>query len=183
VYNRLFTIHSDHGLVLPDPIHPQRAGDFLLPLMIGARDLAFPASTWRLVRLHAWWADHLRTLLIGGVDTGWTSPPYGGEFSQTAVAITILGIFITGFSTIFTGLNFIVTTHKLRPGHDLMRLPLFVWSTTPPTDPGPARRASPSSQSQSNKYSAWGSSTRRSAATRCSSSTCSGSTPTRRSTS
>jgi cytochrome c oxidase subunit 1 len=69
-------------------------------------------------------------ILLGGVDTGWTFyPPYSDAFSNSAVSIAIIGVFISGFSSILTGLNFIVTTHKLRaPGMTWSRLPLFVWS-------------------------------------------------------
>jgi cytochrome c oxidase subunit 1 len=131
-YNKLFTIH---GVVMVwfflIPAIPNVLGNFLLPLMIGARDLAFPR-----LNLASWYVFMLGGLitfgavLLGGVDTGWTFyTPYSTEYSNTAVVTAIAGVFISGFSTIFTGINFIVTIHKLRaPGMTWSRLPLFVWS-------------------------------------------------------
>jgi cytochrome c oxidase subunit 1 len=132
VYNRVFTIH---GVIMVwfflIPSIPNVLGNFLLPLMIGARDLAFPRlnlASWYLFMLGGLIA--FGAVLLGGVDTGWTFyPPYSDAFSNSAVAVAIIGVFISGFSSILTGLNFIVTTHKLRaPGMTWSRLPLFVWS-------------------------------------------------------
>jgi cytochrome c oxidase subunit 1 len=131
-YNRLFTMH---GVVMVFffliPAIPSVLGNFLVPLMIGARDLAFPKinlASWYIYTvggLVTFWA-----ILKGGVDTGWTFyTPFSTTFSNTYVIATGLGIFITGFSSIFTGLNFIVTIHRLRaPGLTWFRLPLFIWA-------------------------------------------------------
>jgi cytochrome c oxidase subunit 1 len=131
-YNKLFTMH---GIVMIFffliPSIPAVLGNFLIPLMIGARDLAFPRLnllSWYIYVLGAlftFWA-----MLIGGVDTGWTFyTPFSTMASNTNVIPTALGIFITGFSSILTGLNFIVTIHRMRaPGLTWFRLPLFVWA-------------------------------------------------------
>ncbi|RYD89322.1 MAG: cytochrome c oxidase subunit I, partial [Sphingobacteriales bacterium] len=131
-YNRLFTLH---GVVMVwfflIPSIPVVLGNFLLPLMLGAKDLAFPRlnlASWYVFMTGA--AVVLYSILIGGVDTGWTFyTPYSSTYSNSHVILMAMGIFIAGFSSIFTGLNFIVTTHKLRaPGLTWFRLPLFVWS-------------------------------------------------------
>ncbi len=131
-YNRMFTIH---GVLMIFffliPSGPAVLGNFFLPMMIGARDLAFPR-----VNLLSWYIYiiggifTLYALIAGGVDTGWTFyTPYSTMFSNTNVMAAALGIFIVGFSSILTGLNFIVTVHTMRaPGMTWMRLPLFVWS-------------------------------------------------------
>src|SRR6185436_16765701 len=106
-------------------------GNFLVPMMIGAKDLAFPR-----INLLSWYiyilggAITIWALLSGGVDTGWTFyAPYSSTFSNTYVVLTGVGIFITGFSSILTGLNFIVTVHTMRaPGMTWFRLPLFISS-------------------------------------------------------
>jgi cytochrome c oxidase subunit 1 len=133
VYNRLFTMH---GIVMVwfflIPSIPTTMGNFMIPLMIGARDLAFPR-----LNLLSWYffiAGGLLTiaaLLFGGVDTGWTFyEPYSTFYANGYVILAVLGIFVSGFSSVLTGLNFIVTTHKLRaPGLTWYRLPVFVWST------------------------------------------------------
>ncbi|HEY7089254.1 MAG TPA: cbb3-type cytochrome c oxidase subunit I, partial [Tepidisphaeraceae bacterium] len=113
------------------PSIPATIGNFIIPLMIGARDLAFPRlnlASWYLFILGG--AVVIAALVLGGVDTGWTFyTPYSSVYSNTNVVLTILGIFITGFSSIFTGLNFIVTIHTMRaPGMYWSRLPLFCWS-------------------------------------------------------
>jgi len=131
-YNRLFTMH---GVVMVFffliPAIPSVLGNFLVPIMIGAKDLAFPRLnllSWYLYTfggLFTLWA-----LVNGGVDTGWTFyTPYSSSFSNSNVALVIVGIFINGFSSILTGLNFIVTIHKMRaPGMTWFRMPLFVWA-------------------------------------------------------
>src|SRR5204863_5958 len=106
-------------------------GNFLIPIMIGAKDLAFPR-----INLLSWYIYVLGGLFTivaavsGGVDTGWTFyAPYSTSASNSHVILAGVGIFITGFSSILTGLNFIVTTHRMRaPGLTWFRLPLFVWS-------------------------------------------------------
>src|SRR5438128_1048246 len=131
-YNKMFT---QHGIIMVFffliPSIPATLGNFLIPMMIGAKDLAFPRIN--LLSWYLYLAGGLITiyaLLAGGVDTGWTFyVPYSTTFSNSYVIATGLGIFITGFSSILTGLNFIVTTHKMRaPGLTWSRLPLFVWA-------------------------------------------------------
>jgi cytochrome c oxidase subunit I len=132
VYNRLFTMH---GVVMVwfflIPSIPNVLGNFLIPIMIGARDMAFPRlnlASWYFYMVGG--ALAFGALLIGGVDTGWTFyPPYSSSITFTAVGLAVAGIFIAGFSSIATGINIIVTVHKLRaPGMLWSRLPLFVWS-------------------------------------------------------
>jgi cytochrome c oxidase subunit 1 len=132
-YNKLFTMH---GVVMVFfflvPSIPATLGNFLVPMMIGARDLAFPR-----LNLASWYiyvAGALLTLwaiLNGGADTGWTFyPPYSSMSSHTNVLPMALGVLVVGFSSIFTGLNFVVTIHTMRaPGMTWFRLPLFLWST------------------------------------------------------
>ena len=103
--------------------------NIILPLMIGAKDVAFPRlnlASWYIYIFGALFA--LFSILTGGVDTGWTFyTPYSSETGGSVISMT-LGVFILGFSSIFTGLNFIVTIHKLRvPGLTWFKLPLFVW--------------------------------------------------------
>jgi cytochrome c oxidase subunit 1 len=130
-YNKYFTMH---GIVMVFffliPSVPATLGNFLIPMMVGARDLAFPRVnllSWYLYIIGAILA--LGSVIAGGVDTGWTFyTPYSSTYSNTYVMTAIAGIFVAGFSSILTGLNFIVTVHKMRaPGMTWMRLPLFVW--------------------------------------------------------
>jgi len=131
-YNKLFTAH---GVIMVwlflIPSIPSVLGNFLLPLMLGARDLAFPRLN--LLSWYLYVAGGLVTLealLLGGVDTGWTFyTPYSTMFSNSYVVLTLVGVFITGFSSILTGLNFIVTIHTLRPpAMGWFKLPLFAWA-------------------------------------------------------
>ncbi len=131
-YNKLFT---QHGLIMIFfflvPSIPAVLGNFLLPIMLGAKDLAFPRIN--LLSWYVYTVGGLVTLYAtatGGVDTGWTFyTPYSSTYANTQVMYTAVGVFITGFSSILTGLNFIVTTHKMRaPGLTWFRLPLFVWA-------------------------------------------------------
>src|SRR5438445_4308172 len=131
-YNKMFTLH---GVMMVFffliPAIPATLGNFFLPLMIGARDLAFPKInllSWYLLVIGGLFA--LFAMLAGGVDTGWTFyTPYSTTYSNSWVIATALGIFISGFSSILTGLNFIVTVHRMRaPGMTWFRLPLFVWA-------------------------------------------------------
>ncbi len=131
-YNRVFT---QHGIIMIFlfliPSIPAILGNFLIPIMIGAKDLAFPRIN--LLSLYIYWiagAFILYALMQGGVDTGWTFyTPYSTTFSNSYVMAVGLGIFINGFSSILTGLNFIVTVHTMRaPGMTWFRLPLFVWA-------------------------------------------------------
>src|SRR5262249_50587862 len=109
---------------------PAAFGNFLLPIMLGAKDVAFPKLN--LLSYYIYLAGSLVvivTMLAGGLDTGWTFyPPYSTK-SITAVTPTLLGVFIIGWSTIITGINFIVTPHTIRAkGLGWMDVPLFVWS-------------------------------------------------------
>ncbi len=131
-YNKVFT---QHGIIMVFffliPSIPAILGNFLIPIMIGAKDLAFPR-----INLLSWYfyiaggGLALVALMEGGVDTGWTFyTPYSTTFSNSYVMLVGLGIFINGFSSILTGLNFIVTIHTMRaPGMTWFRLPLFVWA-------------------------------------------------------
>jgi cytochrome c oxidase subunit 1 len=131
-YNKMFTLH---GVVMVwfflIPSIPTVLGNFLVPLMIGARDLAFPRLnllSWYIYILGGMFT--LGAVIAGGVDTGWTFyTPYSTMFSNSYVIATAAGVFITGFSSILTGLNFIVTIHRMRaPGLTWFRLPVFIWS-------------------------------------------------------
>jgi cytochrome c oxidase subunit I len=131
-YNKVFT---QHGIVMVFffliPSIPATLGNFLVPLMIGAKDLAFPRLnllSWYIYMLGG--LITIYALLVGGVDTGWTFyTPYSTTFSNSYVVAAGLGIFVSGFSSILTGLNFIVTVHVMRaPGMTWFRLPLFIWS-------------------------------------------------------
>jgi len=131
-YNKLFTLH---GVIMVFfflvPSIPATLGNFLVPMMIGARDLAFPRLnllSWYIYIVGAIFT--LYAAISGGLDTGWTFyTPYSSSFSHTQVVPVALGVFITGFSSILTGLNFVVTIHKMRaPGLTWFRLPLFIWA-------------------------------------------------------
>jgi len=132
-YNKLFTMHGVMMIFFfLIPAVPASLGNFLVPLMVGARDLAFPRLnllSWYLFILGGGMV--LAAMATGGVDTGWTFyTPYSSVYSNTNVIVTILGVFVAGFSSILTGLNFVVTIHAMRaPGLNWMRLPLFIWST------------------------------------------------------
>jgi cytochrome c oxidase subunit I len=131
-YNKLFTMHGQVMVFFfLIPSVPAVLGNFLIPIMIGARDLAFPH-----INLLSWYLYiiggclMLYTIINGGVDTGWTFyTPLSTEFLKTNVVTAALAVFVAGFSSILTGLNFIVTTHRMRaPGMTWNRLPLFVWA-------------------------------------------------------
>ena len=131
-YNKLFTMH---GMVMVFffliPVVPAVLGNFLVPIMIGAKDLAFPR-----INLLSWYLYvaggilMMHCMLTGGVDTGWTFyTPYSTAFTNTKIIEAGLAAFIAGFSSIFTGLNFIVTIHRMRaPGMTWDRMPLFLWA-------------------------------------------------------
>jgi cytochrome c oxidase subunit 1 len=132
IYNRMFTLH---GVIMVwfflVPSIPNTLGNFLLPLMIGAKDVAFPK-----LNLLSWYIFVIASLFTvfvmiwGGVDTGWTFyTPLSTQYSDSYVLTAVFGVIVVGFSSILTGLNFMVTVHKLRaPGMTWFRLPLFVWS-------------------------------------------------------
>ena len=131
-YNKLFTMH---GVIMVwmflIPSIPAGLGNFLMPMMIGARDLAFPRLN--LLSWYLYVGGGLFTvvaLIAGGADTGWTFyAPFSTLFSNTHVIFVLFGVFVVGFSSILTGINFIVTVHMLRaPGLTWFRLPLFIWS-------------------------------------------------------
>lgn len=131
-YNKMFTLH---GVIMVFfflvPSIPAVHGNFLMPMMLGAKDLAFPK-----INLLSWYLYiiggllSLVALVLGGVDTGWTFyAPYSSIYANGYVVTTAIGVFIAGFSSILTGLNFIITVHKMRaPGMTWFRMPLFVWA-------------------------------------------------------
>jgi cytochrome c oxidase subunit I len=131
-YNKAFTMHGQIMIFFfLIPSIPAVLGNFLIPMMIGAKDLAFPR-----INLLSWYIYiaagilYIHCILTGGVDTGWTFyTPYSSLFSNTRVVEAGLAIFIAGFSSILTGLNFVVTIHRMRaPGLTWSRLPLFIWA-------------------------------------------------------
>src|SRR2546430_82125 len=131
-YNKLFTMHGVAMIFFfLIPSIPAVLGNFLIPLMIGAKDLAFPK-----INLLSWYIYIVGGCFVlysfgtGGLDTGWTFyTPLSSVYSNSAVTPAVIGIFINGFSSILTGLNFIVTIHTMRaPGMTWFRLPLFVWA-------------------------------------------------------
>lgn len=131
-YNKVFSMH---GIIMVFfflvPSIPATLGNFLVPIMVGAKDLAFPR-----INLLSWYvyvgAGILGTIAVvgGGVDTGWTFyTPYSSTYSNSNVILAAMAAFLAGFSSILTGLNFVVTIHTMRaPGMTWFRLPLFVWS-------------------------------------------------------
>jgi cytochrome c oxidase subunit 1 len=131
-YNKMFTMH---GIVMLFffliPSIPATLGNFLVPLMIGAKDLAFPRlnlASWYIFVIGAVFG--LYAMITGGVDTGWTFyTPYSTRSAHSQVMAAALAAMITGFASILTGLNFIVTIHRMRaPGLTWFRLPLFIWA-------------------------------------------------------
>ena len=131
-YNKLFSMHGQIMVFFfLIPSIPAVLGNFLIPMMIGAKDLAFPKLnllSWYIYMLGG--AFYIYGMVNGGVDTGWTFyTPFSTAFSHTNVVAAALAVFIVGFSSILTGLNFVVTIHRMRaPGLTWGRLPLFVWS-------------------------------------------------------
>ncbi|MCA9972299.1 MAG: cytochrome c oxidase subunit I [Anaerolineales bacterium] len=131
-YNKLFTIH---GVVMVwfflIPSIPATLGNFLIPLMIGADDMAFPRlnlASWYVYMFGGVFT--LAAAVFGGVDTGWTFyTPYSSVYANSAVILTVVGVVVVGFSSIFTAVNFMATIHRKRaPGLTWFRLPLFVWA-------------------------------------------------------
>src|SRR5579885_2321943 len=131
-YNKLFTMH---GIIMVwfflIPSIPNTLGNFLVPMMIGAKDLAFPKLnllSWYIFMAAA--GVTIYALFRGGVDTGWTFyTPFSTTYSTTYVTTAAMGVFLSGFSSIITGLNFIATIHLMRaPGLTWFRLPIFIWS-------------------------------------------------------
>jgi cytochrome c oxidase subunit I len=129
-YNRVFTLHGAIMVFLVIiPAIPAALGNFALPLLLGAKDVAFPRLN--LTSLYVYWIGALMalsTLLMGAVDTGWTFYTPYSTTTGGGVTMMVLAAFVLGFSSIFTGVNFIATTHKLRaPGMGWFETPLFVW--------------------------------------------------------
>ena len=130
-YNSFFTLHGVIMLFLfLIPVVPSVFGNFLLPIMIGARDVAFPRLnllSWYFYMAGA--ALAMTTLIIGPADTGWTFyAPYSLR-TGTSASLAVFSVFVLGISSILTGINFVTTVHRLRaPGMTWFRLPLFVWS-------------------------------------------------------
>jgi cytochrome c oxidase subunit I len=131
-YNKLFTMHGVNMVFFfLIPSVPAVIGNFLMPIMVGTKDLAFPK-----INLLSWYlyiaggTFSMIAMVTGGVDTGWTFyAPFSTGYAKTHVIMLAVGVIIAGFSSIFTGLNFIVTVHRMRaPGMTWGRLPLFVWS-------------------------------------------------------
>jgi cytochrome c oxidase subunit 1 len=131
-YNKLFSMHGQVMIFFfLIPSIPAVLGNFLVPLMVGAKDLAFPR-----INLLSWYlyiiagTIYIICIVTGGVDTGWTFyTPFSTAFSNTKVIEAGISIFIAGFSSILTGLNFVVTIHRMRaPGMTWSRLPLFIWA-------------------------------------------------------
>ncbi len=131
IYNKLFTLHGAIMIFLVIiPSIPAALGNFVLPMMLGQKDVAFPRLN--LMSFHFWLVGlvfFLAALVLGGLDTGWTLyTPYSLQ-TQSAVVTAGTGAFILGFSSIFTGLNFLVTIHKMRPeGMTYFKMPLFLWA-------------------------------------------------------
>jgi cytochrome c oxidase subunit 1 len=129
-YNQLFTLHGAVMVFLVIvPGIPAALGNFVLPLHLGARDVAFPKlnlMSWYMWIIGACFL--VTSLIVSAADTGWTFYTPYSTTTQTAVLPALAGVFVLGFSSIFTGLNFLVTIHKMRaPGLTWFRLPLFVW--------------------------------------------------------
>jgi cytochrome c oxidase subunit I len=130
-YNKMFTYHGAIMVFLVViPAIPAALGNFVLPIMLGAKDVAFPRlnlASYYIFMAGATFA--VLALFLRGADTGWTFyTPYSIR-TNTTVILVLFGAFIAGFSSILTGLNFIVTIHKLRaPGLSWSRLPLFLWA-------------------------------------------------------
>jgi cytochrome c oxidase subunit I len=130
-YNRMFTLHGVVMIFLfMIPAIPAVFGNFFLPIMIGAKDVAFPR--WNLVSFYLYFFGAILAvwgMLNGGTDTGWTFYTPYSTTTANGVLPVLLGVFIIGFSSILTGLNFIVTIHTLRaPGITWFKLPLFIWA-------------------------------------------------------
>lgn len=130
-YNKAFTLHGAIMVFLVlVPAIPASLGNFLIPLMLGAKDVAFPKLNRLSFHIYLFGAFFfVSTLVLGGVDTGWTFyTPYSSKYG-TNVITALAGAFILGFSSILTGVNFVVTIHKMRaPGMTWGKMPLFLWA-------------------------------------------------------
>jgi len=131
MYNRMFTLH---GVVMVFlfiiPSIPAALGNFVLPIQLGAKDVAFPRLNLMSLYIYAFGACFaVYSMVDGAVDTGWTFYTPYSTTTNSAVIPMVLGAFIMGFSSILTGVNFLVTVHKLRaPGQTWTRLSLFTWA-------------------------------------------------------
>src|SRR5665213_198377 len=130
MYNRFFTLHGAVMVFLfIIPSVPASLGNFVLPMMLGAKDVAFPRLN--LASFYLWCAGAalaISSMVFGAVDTGWTFYTPYSTTTDGAVGLMTMAVFILGFSSIFTGLNFIATTHKLRaPVMGWFDMPLFIW--------------------------------------------------------
>ena len=129
-YNQMFTLHGAIMVFLVIiPSIPAALGNIVLPMMLGAKDVAFPKLNLMSFHLYVIGAIFfVVTLMNGGLDTGWTFYTPYSTTTNTSVVSAVMGAFILGFSSIFTGLNFLVTIHKMRPpGMGFFRMPLFLW--------------------------------------------------------
>lgn len=130
-YNRLFTLHGAIMVFLfIIPSIPGSLTNFVLPLMLGAKDVAFPKLNLASFYIYVVGAIMaVSSIYFGAIDTGWTFyTPYSSSSSSTSVAMMTMSVFVLGFSSILTGLNFVATVHKLRaPGMGWFDMPLFVW--------------------------------------------------------
>ncbi|MDA7541621.1 cbb3-type cytochrome c oxidase subunit I, partial [bacterium] len=130
-YNRMFTLHGAIMVfVFIIPSIPAALGNFILPIMLGAKDVAFPRLN--LASFYLWMGGtffFILSMLFNALDTGWTFyTPYSIQTSSAVIAATT-GVFILGFSSIFTGLNFIVTVNTMRPpGMTWFKMPLLLWA-------------------------------------------------------
>jgi cytochrome c oxidase subunit 1 len=130
-YNRMFTLHGAIMVfVFIIPSIPAALGNFVLPVMLGAKDVAFPRLN--LASFYLWMGGtffFIVSMVSNALDTGWTFyTPYSVQTSTAVIAATT-GVFILGFSSIFTGMNFVVTIHKLRPpGMTWFKMPLMLWA-------------------------------------------------------
>ncbi len=132
-YNMVFTLHGAIMVFLVIiPSVPASLGNFVLPIMLGAKDVAFPRLN--LFSYYLWVTGAVlavSSIFFGGVDTGWTLyVPYSTTGTQMdGILLVTFAVFVLGFSSIFTGINFIVTIHRLRPpGMTWFRMPLFLWA-------------------------------------------------------
>ncbi len=129
-YNQVFTLHGAIMVFMfIIPAIPAAFGNFMLPLLLGTKDVAFPRLN--LFSFYIYIAGSciaVAAIIGGGVDTGWTFyTPYSTSTGGKVIWM-VFGVFVLGFSSILTGLNFIATTHKLRaPGVTWSRMPLFCW--------------------------------------------------------
>jgi cytochrome c oxidase subunit I len=131
IYNEIFTLHGAVMIFLfIIPSIPAALGNFVLPMMLGARDVAFPRlnlASWYLFVIGG--IFFITAIVVGGVDTGWTFyTPYSTTFSMGGLIPVTFGAFVLGFSSILTGINFVASMHMLRPpGMNWFRMPLFLW--------------------------------------------------------